>query len=271
MGAGAGYEVKFDITTDVNSVGDIVKLIKDNLSFTFEGMYGTLRVDCKIPCRGKVCAESYYYGSHWVEGVDIIAKNIVLDWEEYNYSWLTTEFIDRIEEKFDNDIRNLSMSDYGSEITVDDIDIDELAYDIYTNLSLNTSIMVGGGWSHSTFTGEVDFADYDADGFHGLTLEILNKDVIDYIDLAVMGDNVTYTIRMDGDILDGADTEDEAIEMLKAEIDNAIANGEDIDLDYCFVDRDYWHLINAKGEVDYDDYSEVVYRASDDPDYADYV
>ena len=102
--------------------------------------------------------------------------------------------------------------------------------------------------------------------------------VIDFIDKAVTGDNVEYDVYFNGDVLDGYDELDKAIEALKEYINKEIADGkaEDINFSECTVERYPYYLRNGSEdyweyETDFDVDDFVEYTADSDPDYEQYV
>ena len=87
------------------------------------------------------------------------------------------------------------------------------------------SIVYGGGYSHSTFEGDIDCnvndLSYDSIPYYeptGMFLQITDERIVDYIDKAVTGDNWSeyYAVYDEyGDSVDAFDTEEEAIDYAK--------------------------------------------------------
>ena len=119
--------------------------------------------------------------------------------------------------------------------------------------------MYGGGW--------------DADDIDNVIITIDNKYIVDFIDLAVTGDNKEYSIVLNGEPVDSFEDQDEAIDQLDTWIRDDIAeNGIDsIDFSECFVEELYWQE-NVNGEIDFVDpwYDNIVYRA-DPADFEDFA
>lgn len=267
MGAGAGYTIKFDIGA-VGGTGDVAKGI-NSIDYAFDGSYGMLIIDGRIDCYGKVYGSSYYYGSGWIENVAVVATHIEMD---VSWAWdlLTDACVDRIEAQFGDSINNIDFSDYGETLTTDDFDLTEVAATLDGYLSFEEeSKVIGGGWTHSTFGGD---AEVETNDLYKVILEIPNKEVVSYLDEAIRGDNETFEVVFDGNPGDVYDTLDEAIASLKAEIDST-PDIDTIDLDDCYVDSMYYMMTIADPmEFDYDyDNNYVHYRASEDPDYQEYL
>lgn len=277
MGAGAGYEVEVKDCkfTDIRSL--TVTEVND----------GLISVDCDADMLGSVKASSYYYGCDWVADVPMKIAHMDLNLGElfdgYGYNvdpeMLTPEAADRILNEL------ITELDYNAE-TIGDVYFDEdftsrlLAEDINTEavknalldrfFSISGKASLGGGWTHSTFSGiftiEVNRSYYD----ESYTIEITDKYVIEYLDKAVTGDNKFYDAVYNGEIIESFDDEKGAIEYLKNEIMEALTSGaaDTIYPDDCYVEEAEYIMLNGKGDGDVNyDYSQIVYKASEDPDF----
>jgi hypothetical protein len=201
----------------------------------------TAIVDCEIALTGSVKATSYMYGCGWINDCSIICRNITVE------------------------------STYDDPITEEDV------RDAIENGSWNADGIYGGGWIHSTFDGEVE-VDVDSD-FYGnafvnkATYQIVDGDVIDFIDKAVLGENVEYFAWYNGQQLGSYSTEDDAIREVKYYINEQISDGtpDNVDFAECWVESEYWYLTNESGDIDYDNDPEVVWTADGDRDYEDYI
>ena len=278
MGAGAGYTI---YTKDIS----ITNLDEGSIKITELNQWNnglvhglTAEVDCSIEAVGDVRAESYYYGCDWIKDVPFTITHVSININigmGFNKEILTQDAIDQftsyygvddVEELYD-ELKSLSVSQINRSYVVDCIK------DGY----FDGDGLVGGGWTHSTFDGEVTLSLNDHDGYNELydaTIRITDKEVVEFIDLAVTGDNTEFTAWYNGEPLDTYGTVEEAKEALKSEIDQAMADGnaDDIDFSDCYVEGRYWKLLNAAGEVESRDVDDFVeYTADGDSDYDDYI
>lgn len=178
-GPGAGYSVK----GSVSSLRDIK--ILDTKSET--NKYGeneitvTATANCDIE---NVSASSYYYGRDIVDGAAIPATI------ELNFTYWESEFKGESPEQ---------IVKYYNEFEFD--------------------CGLGGGWSHSTFTGEIsgDYNDVEKDPYgcdtNTFTITIQNERVINDIDLAVTGEDWQdeYIVEYDDGTEEYFETKEEAI------------------------------------------------------------
>lgn len=238
MGAGAGYTLQ---VKDVQITGDIQiisfgKLKEEDFSVFH---YDVIGIECIVPITGSVKADSYMYGCNWIEDVPMSVTKL-----------------------------NINV-DRGTEITEAEIS------DILNNpANYAGEGTYGGGWSHSTFDGVFSInpkGDY-IDDVEDVTLSIANQNLINFIDLAVQGENKEYDVIFNGDAFEGYETQDEAIDALDAMIrDEITANGIDsVDFSSCYVEELYWEE-DAEGNQDILDpwYDNIVYKVYPE-DFSDY-
>lgn len=240
MGAGAGYTIE---TSNVRLNGD-VKIY--SFDVTQDGGWLVASVDCMLPIIGSIKANSYMYGCDWVEDVAMYVKHISINF--------------------------LKSVEY-SEVT------EELIKEVLTNTAnYDGSGLYGGGWIHSKFDGEFELTTFPnsySDDINSVTIFIDNDLITEFIDLAVLGDNIEYSVFYNDDIIEVFSDESEAIAYLKQEINYAIDEGDvdSIRWDECYVEYRYWYYLNGEGEsdVDYATDDAIVYTADGDDDYAAYI
>lgn len=242
MGAGAGYTIEL---SDVRINGNVQVISFEKIDEDSNTMfnYDVVEVMCNVPIIGSVRAESYMYGCDWIKDVPMTVHSIVVNFMQY---------------------------DNAPEVTESDI------LDILKNKSNYIgSGVYGGGWSHSTFDGEFDIRpdnDYSND-INEVTISIDAPNIVNFIDLAVTGDNKEYSIVLNGDPVGSFEDQDEAIDQLDAWIrDDISENGIDsIDFSECFVEELYWQE-DVNGEIDVIDpwYDNIVYRV-DPADFEDFA
>ena len=233
MGAGAGYTIE---TKDVKIVGDIAI---NSFEVEQDGSWLVAKVDCNVPIVASVRAESYMYGCPYIEDVPMTVTGISINYMQ------TAEYPDVTEE----DIREVLGNTYNY-----------IGQGVY-----------GGGWTHSTFDGEVELKqftklDYTND-INSVDISINDQGVIEFIDLAVQGENLEYEIYVNGEPIESYSTEKEAIAALKEEVLNTLSEegADSVDFYDSYVESHYYILLNAIGETDIDlDSSQIVYRAEED-------
>ena len=211
-GPGAGYTVE---TKGIdNIVITSINYSRDESGGSIYSINGTATID-------EMRANSYYYGTGTINGPIKVSLN---------YVWL---------------------SDYDTSGIEDDSELIEVAKEtIYEHA--DTSFVYGGGYSHSTYDGQVGELDGHSDDYW--TGYIYDDSIIRYIDDAVSGDNKYEYYRVvldDYDVYDAYDTEDEAID---------IANelGDSGEYESVTVER-VTEYIDYNGET-IDDYTEQVYE-----------
>lgn len=241
MGAGAGYT----ITTNNISLDGNVTI--NSFDVKAENDWLTTTVDCNVPLIGEVKAASYNYGCDYVKDVHMIATKMIINFlKSTEYPEVTEDMIREVLENTTN---------YEGEA------------------------LYGGGWIHSTFDGEFTLTDWlhysYADDINSVTMIIPDTYVKEYLDRAVTGDNISYTVIYNGEIYEGFSDEDDAIRTLKDLIDEAIkiSGPESVDFSDSYVEWAYDILLNEDGETDVDfPYgNNVVYTADGDEDYEEYV
>ena len=192
-GAGAGYRIKGSLSDiKINSINDVE-------TFEGESAFGTkltfARIDLDADATFTGTAESYYYGGS-IEGAKVkitsieVNPNLIYDLhlEEFEYDKVTLEDLqDRL--------------GYGSEIRFE-------------------SDVIGGGWTHSTFDGNVIASRIDDDYkpyIDGVAFNFIDKHIIEYIDRAVQEDDDEIDYDYADDMEDGY-WEDKFNESLDSEL-----------------------------------------------------
>ena len=272
MGAGAGYTVEIK-DSEVNSV-DVGSITIEDLEVTkYNGPLTWLiaTVSCDVDVIGDVRANSYYYGCDWISDVPFKVVRAKLDLgigEGYNSEILRPEAVEKFEVQFGTDIEQL-YEEIIPLITPDDIDYSFIADQLKSNGFYDGSGIVGGGYIHSTFDGEVELSDInDHDGYNKIIsadIIIDNQNVVTFIDEAVRGDNCQYVALEDMDIMDNFATEEEAIEYLKEYIRDELANyddPEDFDFSAYTVQEEFYYMTDAEN-YDGSDWGEVVWTADE--------
>ena len=240
-GPGAGYAIHVDGLSNFNiTSAKVTEYVEE--SGWFVDVDGTCTID-------NLNADSYYYGTGIIHDVDARIKKIWVNWYWVgDYDDLSTMSADELA-RF--------LTDY-AKYRLDDTDF-EIGY--------------GGGWSHSTYDGTIDSVDSE----HGdIDLVITDQDIINYIDIAVQGENTYSEYRiMCNDTFDDVvyDDEDEAIEEAKRQFYSQADDIDDPDYDI-FEDGDNYQVMKSTGYYYYDgeidDYSEnVVVWDSADLEYED--
>lgn len=220
-GAGAGYNITG--TIDASTVNSF------NVVETTEDKYGTptYLLDCDISATLEdVTFESYYDGGH-VDSAQIqITKLLLVDNHDP-------------EEKGELNKDNIRESLDGTQV----------------------KSLIGGGWIHSTFDGNIEFKEENADGsvysdfyVYGIEYHFIDEELVKFIDLAVQGETVIeeYIVYAeDYDELDRFDSEKEAIEYAK-NTPNAVK-----------VEQ-YSYRYDFGGDIDVNsEYSETVWEKDD--------
>lgn len=267
MGAGAGYTVFVKNAGLGLSINDIANGIS-NYSLDIHDRGCTVSIDCDIILTGDIKAESYYYGCDFIDGVLLRMQKITADLglgNGYNADILTDEARYRYEGMYNLDIEALYM-EIVNDITVDDIRSEYIAELVAENLPISGDGLVGGGWSHHPFDGE--FTINPEYNFYSVTFSVVDSYITEFIDQAVTGDNVAYAVCLNGESIADVDSEQEAIDLLKSNL--SVPFDEETDLYDSYVIKDYY-TISADNYIDWLGQDEIVYRASDDPDYQEYL
>ena len=224
-GPGAGYTIHVDGLSNFNiTSAKVTEYVEE--SGWFVDVDGTCAID-------NLNADSYYYGTGIIHDVDARIKRIWVNWywvDEYDdLSSMSADELARF------------MADY-AKYRLDDTDF-ETVY--------------GGGWLHSTYDGTIDAVDSE----HGdIDLVITDKHVIDYIDLAVQGENCNNVYYVTSDVdgtLEALDDEDKAIEVAKMYFETG-------DYDTITVERDleYYDIDGMPIETFND--TEVIWNSDDE-------
>jgi len=280
MGVGAGYTIEVQNCKFTSVTSLTITAVSDEL----------LSIDCQATIVGDVKGKSYYYGCPWVSDVTMNVTHMNLNYAElfdgngYNVdSWmLTPEASNRIvnELRSDYDIEdiedvNLYNDDFRSKLTVNDFNLDAIKQSLLKSyFDFSGESRLGGGWTHETFTGEFTVSVERPYADETYTLQIPDTFIVNYLDRAITGDNVIYDVVFNGEVIETTDTEDDAVSILKSEINAAIAEGgpEAVDFSDCYVEQGYDIMLNGIGEADVDfDYPYLVYNADGDSDYDEYL
>lgn len=277
MGAGAGYTITVE-NCKFTSIDTFIPVgISDYL----------LEIDCVANIMGDIKSESYYHGCPFVVDVPMVVTHMAIDFcnmGTYYYKadpdMFTPEAVDRILGEYNGEYDDFSSiyidDEFLSKLTINDFNLDYFKQTLLSSYySFGGASDLGGGWVHSTFGGvftiENDSGFYADESF---TIEIPDKFVVKYLDKVTTGDNVIYDIIFNGDVIDGTDDGDEAIDALKGYIQDAIAKDgpEAVDFSDCYVEEVLDILLNGIGESDIDaDYPYTVYKAEEDSEFAKYV
>ena len=281
----AGYT----ITVGNYNVLSINNLVIDSIELAGTESYAGLLIIGK--CNGKVIAnelraESYMYATEELN--DIPAE---FDWFEYEYN---TDYISEII-KNENELKQRIFNKYKNENyydTIDDVDIDEFTFseifdlitiDILDNNEIKNALMndiendsssmvYGGGYSHSTYNGQLVETDDSSFNNSNLicNLHIAPNEIyqwcapIEYIDMAVTGENIstTYDIwdsKDNSDIIDSYSSIEYSLEDI---VDKAIkfANDNNIDIEDLYITETTWKE-DFDGVTD-DIFDEIVWRGT---------
>ena len=218
-GAGAGYEITWDsiVIDRVNSYERVSGKNRNNL----------VEFECDIDCTVKnVEAESYMYGTSRYDKINAKAK-------------ITRVFLNF--EGFEDD----------------EIDVDKTSFDYAVDQLIeysDNSFMYGGGWVHSTYDGTISEID-TRKNWEQFDAKIVDKDVIDYIDKAVSGDNIfdIYEVFVDNEVWNDFSTEKEAIDYANKLLDGELAGTGSVVTIEKESEIEYFN-----GEVDFLDDREVI-------------
>lgn len=229
MGAGAGYNIKGTIDYDSIKINSFEVnepfILTEKLSGGHTMDYQIIPIKCDIDCLAEdVVGESYYYGGtlYGFTPIKITEISLIPDGD---------------------DIEDIS-------------EIDEyLIQDVLGGLKFDVSL--GGGWVHSTFTGDIscdtndlDENDYTDFYFNEIVMHITNNQAIEAIDTYVLGDNYSdeyKVVDIDGEEMDYFEDYDEAVEYAKENngyqvlgsrvwYEYAITSGGDIESDILDID-----------------------------------
>lgn len=276
-GPGAGYTIHVGDISYIS--GKDIKV--ESVSSTELILTGDFKFKVDI-----ISAESYYYNTGDISDVDCIASKIDFDIEyddmTHYYDFekiLKPSAVNRIKQ----DLYNTYAGDYDS---VDDVNFEEfdlgdlnisvedfntkssefidMVEDLIASQDNTFDFVYGGGYSHSTYDGQImsikdnDFADMYIDDSTEK-----GKQIIEYIDKAVQGENIynDYSVVMDGDYEETFTNKYEAINYAKNYI-------EEKGIDYvgeCYVERTEY--IETFDGTDYDtdiQETEIIWNYSDE-------
>lgn len=235
-GPGAGYTIEVDGLSDINVNSANVTEYVDEVGW-YVDVDGTCNID-------NLSANSYYYGTGYLYNVPAKITKVFVNW------YWVDEYDDLSE--MDEDELARFMTSYIKD-RLDDTKF-ETVY--------------GGGWMHSTYDGTIDAIDSERGD---IDLVITDQDIINYIDIAVQGENTYSEYRiMCNDTFNGEvyEDEDEAIEEAKRQFYSQADGIDDLDYDI-FEDGDNYQVVKTTGYYyyngDIDDYSEdeVVWDSAD--------
>ena len=235
MGAGAGYNIRGTID------GSSIKINSYEVAEPyFDGKTQIIPIQCNIDCSASdVTAESYYYGGKLYGDIPIkITKMSLIPEFPYDEDF---EYIEDISE-------------------IDESTIKDALYD------LSFDIRIGGGWTHSTFDGDISFYEDDMSSeltdtlsaypdfvFNELIMHITSKIAIKVLDEYARGENYGdeyRVVNIDGDTLEYFEDYDEAIAYAKENngyevwgtrqwYEYALTNGgDDVEVDIIDIDDD---------------------------------
>ena len=266
-GPGAGYTISvgdYEVKSIDNVVIDSIEPAGNNY---FSG------ITIKGKCLGKVVAneveaESYYYGT--VELNDIPAE---FTWFEYDFDGdecdrdelilndnvvkerIFKDYSEDYDSAEDVDYYEFSLEEIFKYLTVEDIDpiIVKKCLDIAISGS-SSSINYGGGYVHSTYDGQLTETDDISFDNSNITCDmyITDKEVIDYIDKAVSGDNqyTTYDIQIGNEVIESYATDEYSLDDVIEEA-KKYAEEEDINISNISIKRTYWtDYFNGDSDID---------------------
>lgn len=213
-GGGAGYDFEgniYDIYIDkINKID-----VKDN-------KWATLDVvgNAKMYAR----ASSYEHSAE-VDDINIEIKSI-----EINQNFLNYE---------------LPEGSKFTDITTSDLNT------VLSPMTLDVkSKVIGGGFTHTTFDGNIDFDKVEGDSseIDSIKVKVSFPDMIEYIDKGVKGENevITYVVYWDDESPEAFDTQEEAIAKAKEDAENG---------SHTEVWVNYGEML-SDGDVVYDDVSD---------------
>lgn len=266
-GPGAGYTIDAE-DYEVQSIDNVTI---DSISPAKYNWYVSLTICGK--CAGKVIAngvqaESYYYGTEELN--DVPAE---FTWFEYEIDLTTYDIEDLILD--DNKVKARIFKDYSEDYdSVDDVDYSDFSMeeifnyitveDIDTRTVVNwlkdeingasSSINYGGGYVHSTYDGQLTETDDISFDNSNITCDmyITDKEVIDYIDRAVSGDNqyTTYDIQIGNEVIESYVTDEYSLDDVIEEA-KKYAEEEGINIFNVSIKRTYWtDYFNGDSDID---------------------
>lgn len=277
-GPGAGYTIDWTLDNIYSVNADGVSVFLNRQEYSGASHRGSLLISCNVKCKAKCSvtidsASSYYYGiPNSIENVDamITAIYIPIVDESYKYEVVSDggEYVVVVskvwyERKFAGTeiSRHESLNEAYDKIlqlvekeVSDNINNESYFYDLITDLANSEgrkfSYTYGGGWSHSTYDGTLSAIDEKR--YDYIDAELLDADIIKFIDEAVQGENYWeyYKVTFNGGWDESYDTKDE----LKSELSNM--NPDELDeIDSVYLSREYYD--ENEEPIDVIDYKEL--------------
>ena len=238
-GPGAGYTIDWTLDNIYSVNADDVSVFLNKVDYYGTSHKGRALISCNVKCKAKCSvtinsASSYYYGiPNAIENTDamITAIYIPIVDESYKYEVVSDggEYVVTIADLWDErDLAGKEISRHKSlneaydkilqlvekEIN-DNINNEGYFYDLITDLANSEgrkfSYTYGGGWLHSTYDGTLSAIDEKR--YDYIDAELLDSDIIDFIDEAVQGENYieSYRITEVSDDFYWCDTKEEVI------------------------------------------------------------
>ena len=248
-GPGAGYTITATTSCDkINSIAFV------DCSEVGSGGYVDVECDCDIDATTTdIKAEGAYDGTSRDFAKEEIPSKITGATLNVNIDSIIDEL--GIEVGEDEDTWNKSKEEILSMLNNNIEALKESIFDAF--VGIETDIVYGGGWSHSTYDGTITDGDIDSSSDYSIfelysaAIQLTDKKAIEYIDKAVTGDNQqeVFYVVIDGVWEEGFTDEAEAIEYARSH------DGERVVHTYEIEDYD--------GNIDFSDYEEVVWEEDD--------
>ena len=156
-------------------------------------------------------------------------------------------------------------------LTVEDIDPVSIKEYLEQEIDdASSSLIYGGGWSHATYDGQLTEDDSGAESFDNANITcdmyITDKEIIEYIDKAVSGDNTeeTYEIIDEkyGDIIESYNTNEYDLDDIINKAIEYAENSDELGIEDLIIRKTYWKS-DFEGNWDPED-DEIVWRGSDE-------
>ena len=202
-----------------------------------------------------------FYWKH-IKKVDLILTQMDVRLDYMNpYVWLQDDQIDWY--------KGLTFSEDTYEL---EEHFDEL-FEVLDEIDLDVKEII----QSFDFYGEMEWEDtrhFSVDCEFGTAyFEIKEEYIANIIQSMIDRENYIYSAVFNGDIVDGSEDLDEATDMLKQYIRDALKEDEEIDWDECCVIREWYCLSDGQGSEDIvtDDSSYEYYSAKEDPEFEEYI
>lgn len=231
MGAGAGYNIRGTIDVDsirINSFEVEEPYFTDGKDNVLNIKYQIIPIKCDIDCKAEDVSSEAYYDGGTLLGLTPIK------------------------------ITGMSLIPYGDDIEdISEIDEDAIWYALR---NLKFDVLIGGGWQHSTFDGDISCGGNDLQEdsyndfyFNEITMHITSKIAVEVLDEYARGENYGdeyRVVNIDGDTLEYFTDYDEAIAYAKENngyevwgtrqwYEYALTNGgDDVEVDIIDIDDD---------------------------------